>query len=431
MASDPARARLFQEIEKDGGEASFKRLLERLVQQRPAEGQAIDGNGSPQSESGQDEADKPSFDRPRPQSSDLQFRPISSPSSIDRGLIPDDLSLNGQFVRVGAQPDGFLLERKNKHGNTIYRFKNQQSLGRFGPILKTKDNVELSNCFYPASKRDNLAGSAWQNNPELAKMTGAYMNACEGLGKHYYNGAFDISIKMRSPGNVTVFRLMPHSDGLQYIDSSNKIQKLSKDDSTVDDYIALRDDGARFEGPGDSPLTMRVEYRDGEHFFTVKTRSDYSSFKSADNTCDLPRAITEKSVGSAKCCTDAGSQYEDVKYIFVEPLRKGWFHVQFNVKFTDFSGNNDRGTPFAAFAVNNEQGVITYGTIGNNNLDSESVPLGYHAQFGIAEASDSSVFVRVKNPEFESTYRQYPQWPGWLKAAPQRINGECPYPEEK
>ena len=33
--------------------------------------------------------------------------------------------------------------------------------------------------------------------------------------------------------------------------------------------------------------------------------------------------------------------------------------------------------------------------------------------------------VRVKNPRFEHTDRKNPQWPNWVKTAPQQINGEC------
>ena len=423
MTSDPARAKLFQEIEEDGGESSFKKLLARLIKLRPIETQ--NSTVSAGSGSGGDEKVPVVPDESKPAPQETQgLRPISRPLSIEQGLIPDDLSLNGQFARVGASFPGFLLERDNARGETIYRFKNQHSLGPYGPSLKTQGSVELTNCFYPSSKGDNLAGSPWQNNQELAKMTGAYMNACDGLGKHFYNGEFDIKIKMRTPGNATIFKLVPHSDGLQYIDGSNKVQKLSIDDSSPDDYIALLDAGARFESPGDAPLTMRVEHRDGQHYFTVQTRSDYSSFKSADNHCDIPLPIAGDSLGSAKCCTDGENQRQDVKYIYVEPLKQGWFHVRFNVDFSSYSKTS--GTcPFTAFAIDDEEGVISHGRIGNNNYDSKSEPSGYHAQFGISDTSRDSVIVRVKNPKFEHTRRQNPKWPNWARTVPQPVTGEC------
>ena len=429
MTRDLTRERLFKEVEKDGGESSFKRLLARLADLRPAQARNNVGSGSssPPSDGGRDVSGKAASDRSRRRSSvSRNLTPISRPLSINKGLIPDDLSPFGDFVRVGAQFPGFLVERGSTKENTIYRFRNRHALGPYGPTLKASDNIELSNCFYPISKGENLAGSPWEYNPELANITGAYMNACDGLGKHYYNGEFDISIRMKTPGNVTVFRLMPHSDGLQYIDSSNKIQKWSIDNYLfVDGFIDLQNSGAKIESPGDSPLTMRVEYRDGKHFFTVKTRSDYSTFKSTDNHCDIPLKITGKALGEAKCCTDRMHQRQDVKYIYVEPLRQGWFHVRFNVEFSDYSGSSGTGSPFTAFNIDDEEGVISHGAIGNNNRDSEFEPSGYHAQFGISEASQSSVFMRVKNPRFDHARRQNPQWPDWVKTVPQPLNGEC------
>ena len=424
MASDPARARLLREVEKDAGESSFKRLLERLAQQLPAGGQTINEGDSALPGSSKDEADRPAFDRPRTRSSASSLRPISRPQTIDKGLMLDDLSQDGKFVRLGAEFAGLLAEKKTRRGDTIYRFKNQHALGPDGPILKPRENVELSNCFYPISKGDNLAGTSWQNNPELAKMTGAYMNACDGLGKYHYRGEFDISINMRTPGNVTVFRLMPHSDGLQYIDSSNKIQRLSIDGSTVDDYITLQNNGAQFEGPGDSPLTMRVEYRDGQHYFNVLTRTDTTPFKRTDNHCDFPLE-NAKDVGSAKCC-NGENQMQEVRHIYAEPLKSGWFHVRFHVQFTNFwSVSDDSLPPYIHFGINDEQFVFSDTNIGNNNRDSRSTPSGYHAQFGISDASDSSVYVRVKNPDLKLPQIRITGWPDYCDAKKQETTGGC------
>ena len=391
MTSDPARARV-QEVERDGTEASLKGRPERLPQHQPAR----------------------------------VTRPISRPQTIDKGLGPDDLTQDGKFVRLGAELEGLLVEKKTRRGDTIYRFKNQLASGPDGITVKPRENVELSNCFYPISKGDNLAGTSWQNNPELAKMTGAYMNACDGLRKYHYRGEFDMSINMRTPGNATVFRLMPHSDGLQYIDSSNKIQRLSIDGSTVDDYISLQNNGAQFEGPGDSPLTMRVEYRDGQHYFNVLTRSDTSPFKRTDNHCDFPLENT-KDVGSAKCCRDRENQMQEVRHIYAEPLKSGWFHVWFRVQFTNYWSNQDIYSPsYINFGINDEQSVVSFLNVGNNNRDSKSTPSGYHAQFGISDASDSSVYVRVKNLDLKPAQSQLAGWSYRSDAKRLETTGGCP-----
>ena len=430
MTSDPARVKLLKELEDDGGKASFKRLLARLAYLRPDQAQYRIGPvvSSPWSDSGRDVSSKEASDRHRRQAPrHNKPHPISNPPSIHQELSPDDLSLNGQFVRLGGGYEGLLVERGNDKGDVIYRFRSKHSKVPDGPALNGNVSVELSNCFYPIG--DNLSGSPWQNNTELAKMTGAYLNACDGLGRQYYSGEFDININMRSAGNVTVFRLMPHGDGLQYIDSSNTIQKLSIEGTSVDEYMALKNSGAQFEGNGAAPLTMGVEYRDGKHFFTVKTRSDYSPFKDDNNHCDiLPPKSTGIPPSEARCCTDGVNQQQDVKYLYSEPLKWGWFHVWFNVAFSDYSRANDTGSPFAAFGIDEFEGVMSYGRIGNNNRDSAWEPSGYHAQFGIAEAGKSSVFLRVKNPKFNHDRRQNPPQSDWI--LPQKLSGECHYMPE-
>ena len=426
MNKDRGQSKLLEEIEKDGGKASFQKLLQRLIKLRPIQVQnsTVSGSASPPAESDRKVSTTVvPKDKKTEKPYVMNLTPISTPLSLQKGLIPDDLSYNGEFARVGAMKESLLVEGENRKGETIYRFKNR--LGYYRPAVKIQSSVELTNCFYPISKGDNLAGSPWQVNQELAKMTGAYMNECDGLGKHFYSGEFDINIRMKSPGNATVFKLVPHSDGLQFIDGSNKIQKLSINSTSGDDYNALLANGVQFESSGDAPLTMRVEHRDGQHYFTVKTRSDYSPFKSADNHCDTPLPITGNALGSAKCCTDGENQRQDVKYIYVEPLKKGWFHVQFNVQFSEYSGTKDTGSPFIMFGIDEDQGVISYGRIGNNNRDSKSEPSGYHAQIGISDTSKSSVVVRVKNPKFGEAGRQGPKWPNWVRTVPQPVSGEC------
>jgi len=430
VAGDPDRAKFFQEIEEDGGEASFQDLLKRLISKLNPVGQPKDSiltanSTAPETKEVSGGA-VPDGDKPK-QNSPLHSRltPISCPESIEQGLIPDDLSSNGEFVRLGGEYPALLLEG-DRQGETVYRFRNQRVLGAAGSAPGERSNhVELSNCFYPIAKGDGLAGSTLQDNPELAKMTGAYMNACDGLGKNYYGGEFDIRIKMKRPGNVTVLRLMPHSDGLQYLDSSNKLHKLPID-SSVNDYNALLAKGARFESSGDSPLTMRVEHRDGQHFFTVKTRSDYSTYKADSNYCDIPFTGSDTPLGEAKCCTDGENQRQDVKYIYAEPLKKGWFHVRFAVGFSEYSGTNDVGSPFTAFSIDGDKGVMSLGRVGNNNHDNKSEPSGYHAQFGISDASGERMIVRMKNPEFEHAEEDNRRWPSWLvNTVLQQASGEC------
>ena len=133
MDKDPERGKLFEEVEKDGGKASFQKLLQRLIKLRPIQTQNSTVSGGSGSQSGGDEKVPSSVvpDGSKPVQQETQGpRPISRPLSIEKGLIPDDLSLNGQFARVGARFPGFLLEWDNAKGETIYQFKNQHSLAR-------------------------------------------------------------------------------------------------------------------------------------------------------------------------------------------------------------------------------------------------------------------------------------------------------------
>lgn len=435
--NDPSRLKLLKVIEDDGGISSFKKLLERIIDKRPIQGQnnTDPHQALPDIDQEKNETrggnDLPNGRKyvPKNLRSPLHsyLQPISAIEDLHQGLIPDDLTDDGRFARVGKSYPGLLVDGINPQEELVYRFKNRHSTGlenHGGSNVRRAKDVELTNCFYPISKGDNLAGSPWKENPELAKMTGAYMNACDGIGKNYYNGAFDIKINMKAPGNVTVFRLIPHHEGTQYLDSSNTLRTLPMD-SSVDAYRALVDDGARFEHEGSSPLTMRVEHYGGKHYFTVKTRSDYSTYKDADNQCDIPFKGDNTQPGAATCCTDGGYQRQDVKYIYIEPLKQGWFHVAFNVEFSDYAGTTDVGSPYTAFSIDNQKGVISYGRIGNHNRDSQSEPSGYHAQFGINDASEGSVVVRIKNPQFQNAERQNPQWPNWPKTEPLQLSGEC------
>ena len=91
---------------------------------------------------------------------------------------------------------------------------------------------------------------------------------------------------------------------------------------------------------------------------------------------------------------------QQVRHIYAEPLKSGWFHVRFHAQFTYYWSNSDVYDPeYINFGINDEESVFSFSSIGNNNRDSKSTPSGYHAQFGISDASDSSVYVRIKNPE--------------------------------
>ena len=424
VSGDPDRAKFFREEGETSSQGLLKRLISKLNPFGQPKNSTLTGDSSALETKNVSGNAVPDGDKPKQKSPfQIDLTPISCPVSIEQGLIPDDLSPNGEFVRLGGRYPGFLLEGEDKEGVTVYRFRN-----RYTSALRVRSNhVELSNCFYPIAKGDDLTGSTLQDNPELAKKTGAYLNACDGLGKNYYGGEFDMQIYMRNPGNVTVFRLMPHSDGLQYLDSSNKLQKLAIN-SSVSDYNSLLAKGARFESSGDSPLTMRVEHRDGQHFFTVKTRSDYSTYKADGNYCDIPFTGSDTPLGEAKCCTDGENQRQDVKYIYAEPLKNGWFHVRFAVGFSEYSGANDTGLPFTAFSIDGDKGVMSLGRVGNNNHDSKSEPSGYHAQFGISDVSRGRVVVRMKNPQFEHADVENRQWPSWLalaNTALQQASGEC------
>ena len=116
MTSDPARAKLLKELEDDGGKASFKRLLARLAYLRPDQAQYRIGPviSSPWSDSGRDVSSKEASDRHRRQvPRHNKPHPINNPPSIHQELSPGDLSLNGQFVRLGGGFKELLVERGN------------------------------------------------------------------------------------------------------------------------------------------------------------------------------------------------------------------------------------------------------------------------------------------------------------------------------
>ena len=118
---------------------------------------------------------------------------------------------------------------------------------------------------------------------------------------------------------------------------------------------------------------------------------------------------------------------QQVRHIYAEPLKSGWFHVRFNAQFTYYWSNSDVYDPdYIHFGINDEQFVFSYVSIGNNNRDSKSTPSGYHAQFGISDASDSSVYVRVKNPDLKLSRTKIAGWPYPGEAKNLQITGGCP-----
>ena len=70
--------------------------------------------------------------------------------------------------------------------------------------------------------------------------------------------------------------------------------------------------------------------------------------------------------------------------------------------------------------------TFSFSSIGNNNRDSKSTPSGYHAQFGISDASDSSVYVRIKNPDVKPAPSRFAMSSIWDDAKSQSVIGGCP-----
>ena len=405
---DEQRAALLEDVAKDGGKARFKQLLERL---RDAAGE----HNSPRN----------------------QFTPVYAPENQFEPRSYEELTSNHKYVRVGDTHPDHLQERENKDGESIYKFRTHVHNGESTTVT---NNIELSNCFYTQGKggdTQNLFHSVYRPNPELAKRTGAYLNECTGIGKFTYSGEFDANIKTKGIANATIFRLIPHSEGLFFIGAKNTIRTLSVEKNSVEDYNRLVDRGKRFGQSGQSPFTINVENHNGDHFLTIKASCDYAQFKDANNRCDIPFEGAQTPLFNATCCQEGDRQLQDTKYLYVAPLeRGGWFNVKFRMTLPNFKWKSDTATGESKvnILINGENVANTNARVGNNNWkigDSHryySEPSGYHAQFGIADASGEMV-VKIQDPKINSYLSTSSQsdipFPVQATTSYDFISGEC------
>ena len=409
---DEQRAALLEDVAKDGGKARFKQLLERL---RDAAGEQ---------------------DSPR-----NQFTPVYAPENQFEPRSYDELTSNHKYVRVGDTNPNHLQERENKNGESVYKFRTHV---RNGESTTVTNNIELSNCFYTHGKggdAQNLINSVYRHNPELAKRTGAYLNECTQMSNYFFSAEFNANINIKGIASATIFRFIPHSEGLLFIGATDKIRTLNVERNSVEDYNRLVDRGKRFGQSGQSPFTINVENYKGDHFLTIKAGCDYAMFKDADNRCDLPFEGAQTPLFSATCCHEGDRQLEDTKYLYVAPLeQRGWFNVKFRMITPGFNWKESRATGESKVNVliNGEDVVNTNARVGNNNWKagksyrpgSKNItePSGYHVQFGIANASGEMV-VKIQDPKMKSTASETSQgdipFPVQAKIGYKFVSGEC------
>ena len=409
---DEQRAALLEDVAKDGGKARFKQLLERL---RDAAGEHV---------------------RPR-----NQFTPVYAPENQFEPRSYDELTSNHKYVRVGDTHPDHLQERENKNGESIYKFRTHVSNGE---LLSVTNNIELSNCFYTQGRggeKQDLILSVYRANPELAKRTGAYLNECPALGSYFYAAEVNANIKTKGIASATIFRLIPHSEGLLFIGAKNKIRTLNVERNSVEDYNRLVDRGKRFGQSGQSPFTINVENYKGDHFLTIKAGCDYAQFKDADNRCDIPFEGAQTPLFTATCCQEGDRQLQDTKYLYVAPLEQGgWFNVKFRMIMPGFNWKKDTATGESKvnIFINGEDVVNTNARVGNNNWKAGKLykpgsknitePSGNHVQFGIADATGEMV-VKIQDPKIKSTSSQSSQsdisLPDQATIGYDFVSGEC------
>ena len=416
---DEQRAALLEDVAKDGGKARFKELLKDL--------RAV--------------ADEPGGRSIR-STSIRHFTPVYAPENQLEERYNDELTRNCEYVRVGHSHPNHLQERENRDGQPIYKFRTHVRARGEQSVTK---NIELSDCFYTPGKGgddQNLAESVYRPNPQLAKRTGAYLNECPGIGKFFYKVQFDAKIRTIGTANATIFRLIPHSEGLFFIDGKNSIRRLNVERNGVEDYNQLVDRGKRFGQSGESPFTINVENYKGDHFLTIKARCDYAQFKDADNRCDIPFEGVQTPLFTATCCDEGDRQLQDTKYLYVAPLKQeGWFNVKFRITMPDFFWKSQEagGTPEVNIYIDGQNVVNTNARVGNNNWKigeyyraspswNVAQPSGYHVQFGIADASGELV-VLIKDPEVRSHRSKKPlsdiPIPAQATNGYTSISGEC------
>ena len=412
---DEQRAALLEDVTKDGGKARFKQLMERLS--------SAAGERNIRSTSG------------------TQYTPVYPPENLFGGISYDDLTRNNEYVRVNYSHPNHLQERETSEGETIYKFRTD--VRSWGEHSKTK-NIELSDCFYNKDQGDDeqlLLNSVYRPNPELAKRTGAYLNECTAAGKFFYDVQFDAKITRSGDASATIFRLIPHFEGLHFIGGKNNVRTLNVERINVEDYNQLVDRGRPFGQSGESPFTINVENYHHGHYLTVKARCDYAQFKDADNRCDIPFEGMQTPLLEATCCKEGERQLQDTKYLYVAPLTHGgWFNVKFHITMPGFEGKSDKATgdPNVNLFIDGKEVLNTNARVGNNNWKAGEdyrprrghniEPSGYHVQFGIADASGEMI-VKIKNPKVKSYASPRGQndisFPDVSAVSYRFISGEC------
>ena len=420
-ADDPARHKILEEIMKDGGESMMRKLVKRIVttpqDTKTAKSAATAKNATETVDSGR-------FGQPYLGRKSLKV--VNNPVfTVDRNDRTKHLN-KGEFIRVGKAEPGLLLEILRKDAVT-YKFGGNRSL-LSKRINAQRDNIELSNCFYPREEFNGTDVFKDLEKYQYKWATASAMNLCKGTGKKAYSGEFDVIIDMKKADSFTLLRMMPHGEWNRYLDKSDRIHALplppKSTETTVSRLTML---GMRFENSGATPLAMKVEKHDGKHYFVVEQRADYSSFKLPENVCEMPFEGINTPLDKAVCCSDGTMQKQDVKYLYYEQLKRNMtFNVKFSVNFADFYRDSAFGLPLTTVAVNDKLVAKSYGWVGNNNNDNSSEPLGYHVQFGINDANDETVVVKIKNPKFyPDEVLDLDKLAGQENIPIQKIDGEC------
>lgn len=152
-----------------------------------------------------------------------KFVVIPVPDDLSHPVSSDQLTPDGQYVRVGdSYPKHLRQERESESSSdTVYRFKTH--VKKWGTVHHAS-NIELSNCFHRKydDNREPKVGAVFEGNLDLARRTGAYLNECSELGRFSYYGQFDVNVRINEPGSATIFRMVPHSEGLEYL-NQNKV----------------------------------------------------------------------------------------------------------------------------------------------------------------------------------------------------------------
>ena len=358
-SGDQASERQLQEMLEEGPEKAHKSLLARL-QKRGADKPA-DGSGEWLSSSASRDSRK--------------LTPVNVPTNLHQAQSPDQLTGDGEFVRLGNSQPELVMEKRLKAGDMLYRFKCKDDNPNRG------HDVELSNCFYTPDKMPHWGGA----DLELLKLTGGYNNQCLKSSDSVYSGSMSIKIHNSEPVSATLFRLMPHRDSTLY-KSTNYREAFMLPESSVRTYWSLAGDGMKFEKEGHSPFTIAIEPHNDQMYFTVKVRAQYDSFNDATTGCEIPFTPESATTSRALCCD--GNQ--DVKYIYAAPFTRGeWFNIGFETELSQLSGEDSRPGQIKIWRDGKQVAQVS-GWIGNNNR-AEYGGGGYHAQFGIVGATGPMV----------------------------------------